>query len=830
MTGIIMAGGFGTRLKPLTCNIPKPMVPMANQPMMAHVINLLKNHNIREIISLLYHQPQKITSYFGDGSKANVEMAYIRSDGDYGTAGSVRKAASFINERFLVISGDVLTDINLSEAIEFHISKKALATLVLARVKNPLPFGIVITSEDGRIKRFLEKPSWGQVFSDTINTGIYILEPEIFDFIPSKTFYDFSKDLFPKLLQNGEPIYGFIGKGYWKDVGDLNEYQNANFDIIHHEVNLAIAGNQEKENIWIGENCEISRDAILHPPVVIGNNCRISGKVRLSNSIIGDNVTIGESSEISNSILWDQVIIGKNVYLNWDTVATGSHIMDNAYIMENVFISEGCSVGKRAHVRANVKIWPDKIVDDGAVLTNSLVWGDRWFRELFTYNRITGLINSEISPEFASKLGAAYGAYLGQGSSVLCGRDSSNVSQMVSNALRSGFMAAGVNVRDLRIMPIPVTRYGLRSGIERGGFYVRKSPFDEKLIDILFFDDAGRDLHTGKAKAIERLFFREDFNRAPYNQVGKVEYPITVKQSYFEDVLAHVDVKTIEKAKFKVVIDYSFGAASLTLPALLGELDCEVVSLNAFLDSQRLSKDKAVFDFQIQQLSKIVKSLKADIGFLIDAGAEKIFIVDEKGRFIDGDRLLTIITKLLVEANCPRKIAVPINASAMVEKIAAQNQVEVIRTANETRAIVDAYFNYGVQYAGDTKGGLIFTEFMFAFDAMFSMVKILELMSRKNIHLGELHDSLPSYHVYKVNIPCSWENKGKVMRRLMDDTEDTNRQLLDGIKIIDNNDWVLILPDSERPFFHVNAESSRLDRAKDMVEHYQNKIIHWIEE
>ncbi|MBN2011157.1 NTP transferase domain-containing protein [candidate division KSB1 bacterium] len=830
MTGIIMAGGFGTRLKPLTCNIPKPMVPIANRPIMEHVVNLLRSHGINEIISLLHHQPEVITNYFGDGSRFKVNMRYIHADEDYGTAGAVRKAASMIDDRFVVISGDVLTDIDLTKAILEHQEKQGLATLILTRVQNPLAYGVVMTSDSGRITRFLEKPTWGQIFSDTINTGMYILEPNVFEYIPDRTVFDFSKDLFPKLLADQKNLLGHVAEGYWKDVGDLNEYQNANLDCLNGAIKVEIAGHQIQDHVWIGDNCKLESGVQFEGAAIVGHNTTIKKGTRITNSIIGNNCSIEEESVLYDSILWDDVIAGKDVHLNRDTVAKGSRLADQVFVLENVFISENCSVGKNARIKSNIKVWPDKIIDDASVVTSSVIWGDRWYHDIFANNRITGIVNSEVSPEFVAKLAGAYGAYLGMGSSVLCGRDPSEASEMVTNALKSGFMAAGLNVRDLQVVPIPVGRYQLRSGPERGGTYVRKSPFDPKLIDILFFDDDGRDLPTSKTKSIERMFFREDFRRASFNQVGHVHYPAHVKETYCEDLISHLDARAIEQAKYRVVIDYSFGAAALILPKILGVLDCEVISVNAFLDSRKLTKNKTAFDKQLQQLSKIVNSLQADIGFLVDTCAEKIFVVDEKGRFIDSDRLLAIITKLLVEANCPRKIAVPINASSLVDRIAIQHGVEIVRTRNDARMIVDAYFSKGVQYAGDTKGGFIFTEFLLAFDGMFTMAKILELMSRKSIHLGELNDMVPVLHMAKVNVPCPWEQKGKVMRRLMEYTEGKDRQLIDGVKVFDGTDWVLTLPDTERPFVHVNAEAEIPAKAQQMVDEYRQKILEWIDD
>jgi mannose-1-phosphate guanylyltransferase/phosphomannomutase len=222
-----MAGGFGTRLRPLTQSLPKPMVPMANRPMLNHIVDLLKRHGLRDYVSLLYFQPEEITNFFRDGKDFGVNMKYMLAESDLGTAGSVKNAEDhFRGERVLVISGDVLTNFDLTEAVKFHEARKAKASMVLTRLENPLAYGVVITEPDGSVTRFLEKPTWGEVFSDTINTGIYILEPEVFERIPAGEPFDFSRDLFPAILEDGEPLYGYVAPGYWRDVGNLSEYKN----------------------------------------------------------------------------------------------------------------------------------------------------------------------------------------------------------------------------------------------------------------------------------------------------------------------------------------------------------------------------------------------------------------------------------------------------------------------------------------------------------------------------------------------------------------------------------------------------------------------------
>ena len=219
MRAVLMAGGSGTRLRPLTCDLPKPMVPILNRPIAQHIINLLRRHRITEVIATLHYLPDVMRDYFQDGSEFGVQMTYaVEEDQPLGTAGCVRNVAELLDETFVVISGDCITDFDLAAAVRFHKERRSKATLVLANVPNPIEFGVVITDEQHRIKRFLEKPSSSEIFSDTVNTGTYILEPEVLQYLPPNQETDFSKDLFPLLLEKDEPMYGFVAEGYWCDV------------------------------------------------------------------------------------------------------------------------------------------------------------------------------------------------------------------------------------------------------------------------------------------------------------------------------------------------------------------------------------------------------------------------------------------------------------------------------------------------------------------------------------------------------------------------------------------------------------------------------------
>lgn len=833
MKAVIMSGGFGTRLRPLTCNIPKPMVPMMNKPMMQHIIDLLKKHGIKNIVATLFYQPDIITDYFGDGSKFGISMQYRKAEADFGTAGSVRNASDFLDERFIIISGDVLTDFDLTKAIKFHEEKKAKATLVLTHAKNPLAFGVVITNKEGKITRFLEKPSWGEVFSDTINTGIYIIEPEVLQMIPYKKEFDFSKNLFPAMLQEDLGLYGYIADGYWRDVGNLNEYQEAHLDALEDHVKLVHDGDTFG-SAYIGDNTIIETDSQnIQGKVLIGKNCKIGKNAKIIKSVIGNDVEIQEGAIIRNSIIWSDSKIMREAELTSCVIGKWCTIGEQAIISDNVFISDKCIIGNESRLAPNIKLWPEKEVEDGAVLTRSMVWEDKWMKDLFADARITGLSNIEMNPEFGAKLGAAFGALVGKQKHILTCRDTDNVSRMINRAIMTGLMSAGVEVDDLRASSIPILRHELQSGKYAGGIHTRKSPFDKNKTDIIFFDANGRDLQTGKTKSIERLFFGEDFPRVRQDEVGSVKFPERTAESYVQRFLATIDNEAISQCKFNLIVDYSSGIASTIFPNIIGSFNCHVLAQNAYLDAKKLTRTKEEFQAAVDHLIHIVTSLKYDIGFLIDAGAERVFVVDEYGNFYNNDRLLTLVAYLYLTTHPEvKKIAVPVTASSEIDLIAAHMGVAVIKTRDSHLALMEAASKEGVKFVGGTKGGFIFTDFMFASDGMYSVAKILEMMAKTGMRFGQLHAQVPRLHLNTKMVYCPWDRKGRVMRHLMRETEGHERLMIDGIKLILDHHastTVTIWPDRAKPFFHLHTESQNKEIADILLEQFEEKINDWKE-
>lgn len=833
MKGVIMAGGFGTRLKPLTISRPKPMVPVANRPMMEHIVALLRRHGITDLISILYFQPDHITSHFGDGSAFGVRMRYVTADADYGTAGAVRNAAELIgDERVLVISGDVLTDFDLSAAIRSHEERGAEASLLLTSVENPLAFGIVIADEEtGRIERFLEKPTWGEVFSDTINTGIYLLEPSALARVPWRTNFDFSKDLFPAMLRDDAALYGYVAEGYWRDIGNLDEYRRAHDDLLAGRVSVDFGGRlaEADATVWTESDVDLASAKALRGTVLIGPNVELGPGACLENVVIGANCRIGAESDLRDVVLWDGCTLGTNARLSETVCASNVRVGEGAIVRERCILSDDVEVGDFAVVGPNVKVWPAKVVEERASLTHSLIWGEGWERSLFNNARVTGIPNYELTPEIAARLGGAYGAVLGQGASVIVSRDGDRASRMINRALMAGLMSSGLNVEDLRQMPIPVVRHAVHYGPEAGGLHIRRSPFDTKVVDVLFFDADGRDLPPGKTQAIERFFAREDYPRAGSEGTGDLNFPSRVVDAYQGHFLGELDRERLNERRFTLVVDFSFGTTVEVLPGILGALGAETVSLNAYASPGRQSRSEEEFQDLLGRLGGIVRSIHADLGLWIDPGGEVVHVVDGNGRPLSADLMQALFVRLAIRHLGIRRVAIPVTSSRAVLDVIADAGGQIQWTKTEHHAMMASATSADI--VAGTRGEFIFPKFLPAYDGMFAAARLLEALAREASPLHELADGLPAIHIRQRRVVCAWGRRGTVMRRLLEATENAQREMVDGVKVwLGEREWVLIIPHSSRPYFVITAEAGAPERADQLIDQYAREVERWRDE
>ncbi len=822
MKAVVMAGGEGSRLRPLTIGRPKPMVPMASKPVMAHILDLLKRQGITEVVITLHFMPEAIQSYFGDGSSLGMKLHYAIEETPLGTAGSVKNAQEFLDEPFIIISGDAVTDIDLKQVIDFHEEKGADATLTLYRVPNPLEYGVIITNPDGKITQFLEKPSWGEVISDTVNTGIYVIDPSVLDLMEDGVKTDWSQDIFPTLLESGRPIYGYVAEGNWTDVGDIAEYMRATGDVLYHRVETEELGRHIGGDIWCGENVEIAPDAQLYGPIYLGEEVKIKGGVIIHGpTVIRDYTIVDNRAHIDRSIIWRNCYIGEGAELRGAIVGRQCAIKSKAVLFEGVVLGDSSIVGEAAVLHANVKVWPEKEIEPGAIVKTSIIWGARGRRVLFGRFGVTGVVNVDLTPEFAAKMGAAFGATLPKGGSVTINRDPHRSPRMIKRAVISGLPSAGMHARDLRSVPIPVARYYTRVTDAVGAVHVRLSPFDRRVVDIRFFDGQGRNMSKNAERGIERIFFREDFRRVYLDEIGTIEYAPQVAETYTRGFLDTVDTEAIRQAGFKIVADYAYAPASEVLSPILSELDVEVVPLAAHVDGDKMSVSPETFDKALKELSLITGALDTHLGVRFDVGGEKIFLVDHIGRRVSGVHAAAALATLALRANPGGTIVVPVHMPSIFERIAADHGGQVLRCKVDPHALMDMSDREGVVIAADGTGNFVFPRFQPTIDGLMAAVKLLEFLATQDTSLADVVAGLPSFYVRHREVSCAWETKGKVMRLLNQQYKDRRADLIDGIKILlGEAEWVLILPDPDYPKFHIHAEAGTDGEADELTERY----------
>ncbi|MCU1374036.1 MAG: nucleotidyl transferase [Actinomycetia bacterium] len=815
-----MAGGEGTRLRPLTSNQPKPMIHLANRPMMEHIVQLLQRHGFEDIVVTVAFMANNIRSYFGDGSEFGVRMVYATEETPLGTAGSVRNAMDELDERFLVISGDVLTDIDLTRIVSFHEEKGAIATIGLTAVENPLEFGIVITNDDGSIERFLEKPGWGQVFSDTVNNGIFVFEPEIFDYIEPDRPVDFSSEVFPKLLEEQRPLFGYTCEGYWEDVGTLAAYVSAHKDILDGRVDVDVPGFRLDGGIWLGEGAELDPDAHIEGPVVIGDHCRVEAGARLGRySVLGNNVMVRSEAQLDRTVVHDGAYIGQGVRLIGTVVGRNSDLRSGARCDDGVVLGDECFIGAGAHIGTSVKVYPFKTVEAGAVVNQSLVWESKGSRTLFGKDGVSGLANVDITPELATRVAMAYATTLKKGSTVTTSRDSSRSARMLKRSIMAGLNAGGINVDDLEVAPVPVTRFQVRSQHAQGGITVRLVEGDPQSVVIRFFDELGTDISEAAARKIERTFYREDFRRVFPGDIGDIGYPPRAIEYYTQSIVNAIDTQAIRGAAFKVVVDYAYGTSSFVMPNVLSKLGADVLAVNPYASTP----GALAFEMSAHAVTvaNLVRSSGSHLGCVIDPDGEHVRFIDDEAHVLTDVEALLAFVHLIGETTDPGcRIAVPVSAPTQVATVAEGFGLEVLWTKLSTPALMQSALSDDIVMAASLDGGFIFPRYLPAFDATAAFATMLELLARTGTRLSKLVGELPRTHVVHETVSTPSEHKGTIMRSLVE-AADGELQLVDGVKVVYHDGWVLVLPDPEDPISHVWAEApSDTDarrRAQDVV-------------
>lgn len=816
MKAIIMAGGEGSRLRPLTCGRPKPMVPVLNKPIMTHIIDLLKIHGFTDIGVTLQYMPEAIRDHFGNGAEYDVHLRYFVEDAPLGTAGSVKNASEFLDETFLVISGDALTDLELSRAVEFHKKRGALATLVLTRVDCPLEYGVVITSEDGKITQFLEKPGWGEVFSDTVNTGIYVLEPEVLEYFAPGQMFDFSKDLFPLLLREKKPLFGLVLPGYWCDIGNLQQYLEAHYDALSGKVKIKMPGSEAASGVWVEEGAFINPAATVKGPSLIGANCQIGAGARIEPyTLLGRGCLVQKGASIKRSVVWNNVYIGSGASLRGAVVGSRVQVQAKAGIYEGAVVGEDSVIRENSLLMPDVKLWPHKLVETGTTVHRSVIWGTLSPKKVFGFEGISGLVNIEITPESAARIGAALGSTKGSGAPIAVGSDSYTASNMIKEAFISGAQSVGSRILDLGEVITPVARYAVRALDCKAAVHIKVSPDSPDKLVMVFINARGGNISRGQERKVENALAREDFPRSEAGRLFTPKKVPGIAGQYLEAVYGNFQGGSLRQAGFKLLVCYDRNNLAKFVAGLCDQLGVSLEEYGIEKNGHGYCSWSAC-QKMLPAMSEAVVASGANGGALLDPNADRLVLIDEKGRVIQ-DNLLTALLSLIILKGQAGPVVVPVTAPMAIEALAERYRGKVVRTKTALQDFLDKVL---VQEAGLED----VSRFFLYFDGLSALASLLDYMARNKTSLAGLVEEIPLFFMDSREVPVPWEAKGRVIRRLIQDPPAGRFEMLDGVKIYHPNGWALVLPDPEEPLCRVFSEGSTMEIAESLTDMYIEKI------
>ncbi|HEX7459536.1 MAG TPA: hypothetical protein VF279_02830, partial [Acidimicrobiales bacterium] len=611
--------------------------------------------------------------------------------------------------------------------------------------------------------------------------------------------------------------------GYWEDVGTLEAYLSSHKDILDGKVHVDIDGYPLRPGVWVGKGAEIDPTVDLVGPAVIGDNCVVGPGARLgAYCTLGRNVRIGDNAVVERSVVHDNTYLGSGVRVEGSVLGRGSDLRQGVRCEEGVVLGDECFVGAHAELSAGVKVYPFKTVEAGAIVNSSIVWESRGARSLFGRDGVRGLANVDISPELAVRLSMAWASTLEKGATVTSSRDTSRAARVLKRAIMVGCNAAGVNVDDLEAATVPVTRFQVTSSTSTAGVTVRLDPEDPQSVVLRFFDKEGIDVDEATQRKIERLYHREDFRRVLAREIGDLGFPPRTLEHYTQALIDSVDLSSARAAGLKLVLDYSFGTASFVMPNLLAKLEAEVLVVNPYANTANvLTFDRPA---AAARVSDLVRSSGAHLGAVLDPGGEFVDIVDDQGHMLSHDEALLVLVTLITESVPGARIALPVAASGAAERICRAAGAEIVWTKLSASHLMEVARSEKVTLAASQSGGFIFPAFLPAFDGAATLVNLISLLTSTDRKLSEVVAAMPPVRIAHQSVHTPWDQKGMLMRTLVERSQGRELVLVDGVKVIEEDGWALVLPDPEEPLTHVWAEAPSAARAEARAQEYATRL------
>lgn len=762
-----MAGGEGTRLRPLSLGSPKPMTPLLGRPVMEHIIGLLKNHGVDDICVTLCYKPQKVMDHFGSGDRLGVRLTYFIEDEPLGTAGSVKACMPHIGaEDFLVISGDCVCDLDLTALVRFHREREAAATLGLYRHKTPLEYGLVLTDGEGRVERFVEKPAWGQVFTDQINTGIYVLSPAAMERVPGETAWDFGKDLFPALLREGAGLYGLPLEGYWCDMGDCKAYLDCTCDALSGKVRLDMGLPRQEAGVWSAQPLPPGLNVV--PPCWIGPGVRLGkGCLIGPHTVLDQGAAVGERSMVQRSILLENAAAGPRSTLYGAVLCRDASARKGAVLNEGAVLGENALAEEGATLLERVKLWPGQTAPAGCRLARSVTSGSqKGVLRFGDSGVIRGALGEDMGPEALLTLGSILGAEgrVGVGCSPTPGAG------MLARAAAVGAAAAGSEV----------LTHSLTSPVQGAGaatFHrLPVSLFVEESGGTIFlhlFDRDGLPLGRARERKLEHALLQGEVRRTRGDKVGRLRLLDMSQEQWARHVVEEAGLRRPALRRLTVAV----GDASpedRALRSALSALGCKLEG----------------------------EWRPGLVAFHARRGGFSLAAQDERGAVVDAGQLLGVLALIEME-NGTGKVAVPAGASAAVELVAAGYGGTVLRLDRD-----------GEQAA------TLYAAQPWLRQAPAAAVRICSRMAISGQKLEALVAKTPRFSSWRREVPLV-SDRGQVMQALA--RESARQPAGEGLRLRTGSGWVYLTPIARRSALRVIAEGPDLELAAELCDFYAGR-------
>jgi len=791
MRAVIMAGGEGRRLRPLTCTKPKPMVPILNRPVIEYCFDLLRLHGITDVTATLFYLPESIMRYVGNGERFGVDVKYAIEEKPLGTAGSVRAAVPTPTDTTLVLSGDALTDMDLSAALSAHKERGAKLTIILKKVAVPTEYGVVLLDRKNAITRFLEKPMLSEVFSDLANTGVYILEPEILEMIPTDRPFDFSNDLFPLVMKSGIPIYGYETTGYWCDIGDLEQYLEAQRALLDGQC-AYMPRAVGRDGIFIEDGAHISKKAVLCAPCYLGKNAEIAdGALVDAYAVIGTGSKVGSGSSIKQSVLMENVRVRENVEIRGAILCEEVHMDFGSAAFEKSAVGAGTHVGKAAKVKKGVLVWPQKKLADEGVFEENVVWQEHGEKQMEKLP-LRGYCDGDMSPLNAARVGCALAAIHRLPAELGVATDGSLQSVMLKHALFSGIISQGVDVCDFGACTASAFEYAIRSFRLNGGTYIRHSARNAHETELYLFDNTGAEL---KAKDYRK--FKQEYDEGfkkpvTFSRLGVVEHNNAAVKAYEAHIAATLTLKRVDAGAITVIVGGSAEAFDIIARVLLP------VGIRVLYMTER-QKDK---------LHGSMVYSGAILGVMMgESGDPELFIY--KDRHLNKAELQFMFALSALSTGRQTEFTLPVGLNEEYADALTTAGAKVERAANVRSKWLEAALNAG-NYLPEL------------FEPESTVVRLCELAQTGELDM--LLKQLPEAHTHEAEVGCSWRDVGRVLRSLVETEKENRVELLDGVKVKSDKGWVHISPSEGFLSCKVLAGGYSEEYSKELTDIYLEKV------